>query len=195
MCFPKSRPIYSCFQCIFSLGVEWSWMQVLRQTSFDHHAGRKRPKWRFLWTRHKGDWIELIPFALFLASPDTSFAYPQHIIQRTLKFHFFRVTHLCGPMKIFVGEKKLISCYWHYLSFKRPGLTQCKRNQLNLITMLGENDRSVSKCQDILGVWDDSSGQRWSDWADSFCIVSGSSRHKFWVSATYYSENFEIPLF
>jgi hypothetical protein len=34
--------------------------------------------------------IELIPFALGQASPDTSLQYPQHNILATLKFHFFR---------------------------------------------------------------------------------------------------------
>ena len=36
----------------------------------------------------QGDRIELIPFALCQASWDTSLEYPQHIIARTLKFHF-----------------------------------------------------------------------------------------------------------
>jgi hypothetical protein len=39
----------------------------------------------------QGDRIELIPFALLKASSDTSLEYPQRIILRTLKFHFFRV--------------------------------------------------------------------------------------------------------
>ena len=39
----------------------------------------------------QGDRIELIFFALFQASPDTSLEYPQHIILRTLKLHFFSV--------------------------------------------------------------------------------------------------------
>ena len=37
----------------------------------------------------QGDQIELIPFALFQASSDTSLEYPQRIILRTLKFLFF----------------------------------------------------------------------------------------------------------
>ena len=32
----------------------------------------------------------------------------------------------------------------------------------------------------------------WSDWADSFCIVPGVSRHKFRVPTSYNSDNFEI---
>ena len=39
----------------------------------------------------QGDRIQLIPFALSQASRDTSLDYPQHIIPRTLKFHFFMV--------------------------------------------------------------------------------------------------------
>jgi hypothetical protein len=41
-----------------------------------------------VFSQHSGP-IELIPFALVQASPDTSLEYPQHNISATLKFHYF----------------------------------------------------------------------------------------------------------
>ena len=70
----------------------------------DHPAGRKRPiraeilgyfaksaksDHIFDVFSGKGDRIDLISFAFFQASLDTSSEYPQHSISITLKFHFF----------------------------------------------------------------------------------------------------------
>ena len=61
----------------------------------------------------QGGLIELIPFALGQASLDTSLEYPKHIIPRTLKSTFFRLTPLVGPLKLFFNEKK----YFPLLSY------------------------------------------------------------------------------
>ena len=56
-----------------------------------------------------GDWIELIPFAWCQASRDTSVEYPQHIIPRTLKFHFWGGwPPLEGGQQIFFDQNKKI---------------------------------------------------------------------------------------
>jgi hypothetical protein len=77
---------------------------------------------------------------------------------------------------------------WVVLTCVSRCLTQCKRNQLNPTILPGEN------VQNVVGFC--SFGQVWKypdisarfgrflkdgclDWADSFCIASGISRHKF----------------
>jgi hypothetical protein len=83
-------------------------------------------------------------------------------------------------------------------------LNQQKRNQLNLTTPPRENVRNVHEFWDILMLTQNSKiGPRivhfllagWSDWADSFCNESGFLIHKFRLPTTYYSKNFESPLF
>ena len=75
------------------------WVDPMQKQSAqsDHPAGRKLPKCtKSAKSDHildifsgQGAQIELIPFALFQASPDRSSEYPQHSIQRTLKIIFF----------------------------------------------------------------------------------------------------------
>ena len=67
----------------------------------------------------QGDQNEPIPFALCQASWDKSVEYPQHIIPRTLKFHFFGgggglTPHPWGGSKNICQSKKksLFSVYW-----------------------------------------------------------------------------------
>ena len=93
---------------------------------------------------------------------------------------------------------------WVVLTCVSGCLTHCKMNHLNPTTLLWENVQNVPKYRDILTLAQNSKigphfgrflGAAKSDWANSFCNVSGISRHKFRLPTTYYSENVEISLF
>ena len=93
---------------------------------------------------------------------------------------------------------------WVVYTCVSRNLNQQKRNELNPITPPRENVRNVYKYWDILTLAQNSKiGPRivhfllagWSDWADSFCNESGFLIHKFSLPTTYYSKNFESPLF
>ena len=78
-----------------NIGIFWHWPKTAKSDHIlDVFSGQ-------------GGRIELIPFALSQASWDTSLDYPQHIIPKTLKFHFLWLTPLEGPLKIYYDEQNL----------------------------------------------------------------------------------------
>ena len=94
--------------------------------------------------------------------------------------------------------------FWVLYTCVLRRLAPCKRNQLNPFTRQRENVqnvvrfshfRSMTKYANISARFRRFPQTGWSDWADSFCIVPGVSRHKFRVPTTRSSENFGIPLF
>jgi hypothetical protein len=64
----------------------------------------------------QGDQIEPIPFALSHASWDTSLDYPQRIITRSLKFHFFEVDPpFRDPQKYLLMKKNCFPVFSYIL--------------------------------------------------------------------------------
>ena len=83
--------------CSF-IGIFWCWLKTAKSDHIlDVFSGQ-------------GDRIEPIPFALCQASQDKSLEYQQHIIPRTLNFHFLGGRPpLEGGQKMFFGKNK--NCY------------------------------------------------------------------------------------
>jgi hypothetical protein len=88
-------------------------------------------------------------------------------------------------VRIFLSPKYYL---WVVLTCVSRNLTQCKRNQLNPITLPGENVQNVvqiccfcpsSKYPNIYAHFGRFLQVGWSVWADFFCIESGFLRHKF----------------